>query len=397
MQKSGRILDGRPKKKRPERFKPFYFEGRKYSLTPDRGVYRLRCRKAGDEMNVSTGRMSRAAAEDWAREYLSGRIIVQKPEPAKPSTETLADVVRVYQRIPRKAGARATDVNITRLRSIVNLVHGKPLEEVPIEAANPKLWLEYARLRQGGTLDLSASGRKRVNVAINSAIRCAKSIFTESLWPAYKEHGIVFAPDVGTSHSLPEPALRKAPPKSGLLWAWKRLYKTDYHLWLCIGLARCAGLRKAELEAVARDWVVNRRGTVSIDLTDREGYNNKTGQQYYAPVISKRLAREILKIKDGKLIHPELPQPQKTRIPFRATRNRTVMSRPVWFETVPQKWLRSFVDDQKPLHRMRSLYLQDVETRHEAAFAAKQAGKQAAAKAAGHTTTKVRDRNYNEG
>jgi len=78
------------------------------------------------------------------------------------------------------------------------------------------------------------------------------------------------------------PVLRSPPPPaedSKLVKAWRKLPRSA--LWLAIGLARFAGLRRSEIEAATGEWIIERDGQAFVDLRDREGeFLTKTGRPY---------------------------------------------------------------------------------------------------------------------
>jgi integrase len=70
------------------------------------------------------------------------------------------------------------------------------------------------------------------------------------------------------------------------------------------------------------------------------------------------------------------------------------LDRGKWFETVPQKWLRTWVKSGKPLHRLRGLYADHIARLTADAVAARLAGIKAAQNALGHTTPDTTEGHY---
>lgn len=208
----------------------------------------------------------------------------------------------------------------------------------------------------------------------------------EKLRPLYEDHGISIPEDIDNVQMLPEMRVPKAPVAKSLLLAWRRLYRVDKALWLTIGLARCAGLRRDEIEHITRAWIVaDKSGAVVIDVRDRpeESYAHKTGEAYRAVVLCKRLARELVACEKGLIVRPNL-KPGLRKI-----------SRHRWFERYPQAWLKPFTGNaRQPLHRLRGLYADDVRRRTEALLLAQQAAKKEASRNLGHTGTKTAEKHY---
>ena len=285
------------------------------------------------------------------------------------SRGTIQQLVDIYFSSPRRSSQVVAKGNVSRLLTIVRLVHGKEMKDVPIAALSAKLWSEYQRLRleQAG-LPLDYSRRIAEAHSINSAIRQAMSLVSRPSQVAYAAHGITLPSDASTIMQLPEPILIKPPANDdALVTAWRQLRDVDRPLWLALGLARFAGMRREEIVNCRGKWIVTHEGVVSVELRDRpeDRYQTKTGRPYFAPILDADLAAVLSSIKPEQLVvDPE------------------GVARGYWFITVPQQWCRPYVSDvQKPLHRLRGLYAVDLRIRTRDAVAAALAGTKAASAA----------------
>ena len=195
-----------------------------------------------------------------------------------------------------------------------------------------------------------------------------------------KVDGLGVNADAARSTLLPEPWL--PPPavdEAALLSAWREL-QSGSPLWLALGLARFAGLRRDEISAMQRGWIVQRGSTVLVELRDRpeDGWWTKTGKPYLAPVIDGDLAAALIAAPPGAIIQtpPDI-------------------TRDVWFLRTPQRWLKARgITAHKPLHRLRGLYADDVARVTADAVAARLAGVSAAQAALGHTSSDTTERHY---
>lgn len=335
----------------------------------ERGLWRVRSRSKTHPADFSTGSPDYAAAKTIAAEML-GKATTEKHR----TKETLEELAAVYLELPKRCSQKVAELNVGRLRAVVRTAWGKDLAAVKIHQAGPKLWRDYMAKRQaleGGKLDLAT--RRPENAAINAAVRMACSLFIERMRPAYAEKGIHIAADATVVQWLP---IMHAPPPAadgdGLLKAWAKLEATNKPLWLAIGLARFAGLRRSEIEHCQGCWIIEDGGTVFVELRDRPGlYLTKTGRIYRAAVI-----------------HPGLAEALRTVEPSAFVVEPGAIDRHKWFEEAPAEWSRSFTGDaRKPLHRLRGLYADDIRKLSEDAMTARLAAIRAAAKALGHTNT----------
>lgn len=350
-----------------------------YRLQPFRDGWRIRSRARGDEFDWQFP--ARSAAK--ARELALAKFEEKSPAArAKRGTPTLEDVVNAYKEIPKRAGAATEKQNIYCLHSVVEAAMGKKLSSVFVHQVGPDLWAAFQKSRLNGRLDYAT--RRPGNAAINSTVRCAKSIFIPQLHDDFAKLGIEIPANAAVVKWLPEMVLPK--PKAldaEMLDKWGAL-PVGSAIRDAIGLARFAGLRRDEVNACRRDWIVEDRGAVYIELRDRpeQGFHTKTGAMYRALVVDDAYAAELLAKPEGYIV----TMPPRIR------------SREEWFERKPQEWLRPFVGGaKKPLHRLRGLYADDVAKLTEEAVAARQAGIKAASQALGHTTTKTTTESYLSG
>lgn len=341
------------------------WDGRTYRLeeTPT-GTYRLRSRSRSHPVNIGLGTTCVNTARRNALEILEG-----KREVLQRGGETVADLIQCYlTELPRRANEDAAREAAQSLRRVIALAWGKEPAEVRVHELSSQLWLDYARKRQGGRLDLAT--RRAGNSAINSALRCAASALAPKLAAAYKLAGYTVPPC--PVQWLPVTERRKqAMDETRMLSAWAALKGTAPDMWMCIGLARFAGLRLSEITACRGNWLEG----ASIAMRDREseGYWTKTGKSYKAPVLN-----------------PELLVALQSADPGKPVINRA----PNWYARAPQAWLRQWVSDRLPLHRLRGLYADQLAELERDAVAARQAGILAASQALGHTTTHTTETSY---
>lgn len=357
-------------------------------LTPS--GWRVRSRSRHFPFDYSTNILGLKAAQDAAKEEIQRR--AAKAVTPKGKT-TLQDVVEAYKAMPKRAGEASEKISIYRLVSVVRKVTGKELGRVPSTAIDAQFWLDYIAFKQGGKIaDLSK--RAPQNAAINSAMKTAAAIFKKSLLPLYAAKGIHLSPDVGTLQLLPVMKLQRSAVKSDLVEKWKELRKIDEPMWMAVGLARFAGMRRDEIQHMTRAWIEIEGAAVYVRICDRpeEGWLHKTGEYYRAAVLDPDLAKAL---RDAAMTCGPMPggdlivQPKLKRPKGRP------YTREKWFKSIPQAWVKPFTGTaKKPLHRMRGLYLDDVAKLTEDAVKAKLAGVKAAAEAAGHTSTKTTEDHY---
>lgn len=351
------------------------WQRRRYRLTVFRDGWRIRSRARGDEFDWLFPACSLARAKSLALARFEQEHTKAKPLPSV----TLEQVAKVYADIPKKAGRESAYNNVTRLRSIVRLALGKELERVNVSEVGPRLWNAYMAAKQGGKLDLSLSGRRPENAAINAAVRCAASIFIPRLRPLYRESGIIIPDDATVIQWLPVMRLPKPRVGAELIEEWRKLPHESPLFWT-VGLARFAGLRQQEISACRRSWIVEDATGVYVEMQDRpdEGWRSKTGEIYRALVIDAAFARELLALPDGPIV-----------------RTPDGISRSEWFERKPQVWCKTFTGAaKKPLHRLRGLYADDVKRITQDAVAAHLAAVKAASQALGHTNTATTEQSY---
>jgi hypothetical protein len=294
--------------------------------------------------------------------------------------------------------------NVSRLRGICRVI-GRELATVTCREVGPEFWQAYQRAAlEGKKRRFDLVTRYRENIAINAAVRAARCLFLRALLPAYRVAGLDVRPDAGEAVMLPVPYL---PPSvvddAVVVEAWQFLCHikhdssdekglwivgrtgVDIRLWLVVGLARFAGLRREEIKALRGGWIEDAAGVVSIALRDRpeESWWTKTGKPYRAQVIEPRLAEWLRAAarKPDALVVPDPPDGS---------------DRHQWFAHEPQRWLRDVagVRTGKPLHRLRGLYADHVAQLTADAVAARLAGVEAARANLGHTTSAVTEAHY---
>ncbi len=378
------------------------FKGMKYPLLLDGGLWRMRKRHQKYAINFATGTANLEMARELCLQELEKRELASYKKPCR---RTLAELVEFYRDMPKKAGAAAEKQNVTMLGAVVKLTLGKELAAVRVDEVTPKLWRDYMAKRQGGKLDLST--RRKENAAINSAVRCAASMFIPRLRPLYKEEGFIIADDATEIQWLPtiakihdevdEEAMLAAwrglkPAQEAFdewlghntgkndLDAWRAIAPSKLAMWFTFALSRFAGLRRKEIMACRGGWVSVWKDQPIIKMQDRpdEGFLSKTGKAYRAHIIDAELFRMLSLV------------PKEENVVIRPRGGHT------WEHNAPQRWLRRFMpaSEYKPLHRLRSLYAVQLSEMTEEATAAKLAGIKAAADALGHTSTQTTKASY---
>lgn len=346
----------------------------RYTLTPFRDGWRIRSRRIGNEIDWQFP----CCGLETARELALARFQGNAPAPIK-NDATLEDVIEAYKEIPKRAGEAAAKQNIYCLRSVTRVALGKEAKRVYPREVGPDLWAEFQRRRLDGRLDYST--RRPGNAAINSTIRCAKSIFIPELVADYARRGIEIPANATVVKWLPEMQLPKPEAlEASLFEHWAALPHGDT-MRDAIGLGRFAGLRREEASACQRDWIVENKDAVYVELRDRpnQGFLTKTGKVYRALVVNDAYAAELLAKPPGYIV--QMPE--------------RISSREEWFERKPQDWLRPFLGGaKKPFHRLRGLYADEVARMTQDAVAAHLAGVKAASEALGHTSTQTTKDHY---
>lgn len=359
------------------------FEGRRYPLSLEGRGWRLRSRSAKWPVDVLLGYGSRKWAEAEAKKRLREGALTK----AKPCLGTLEELITAYKSMPKRAGVAAAAVAECRLRSCVRLVTGRELDAVKVSEINAAFWLRYTALRQG--LQVADLSTRRVDgTAINAAMRQAASIFIPRLRPAFAALGFEIAPDASVIQWLPTIRTEKPNVGRNLIDDWRSLNcnvgrnsndaRGRTALWLAIGLARFAGLRRDEIEHATAAWIQADGAATYIQLRDRpeEGWLSKTGRRYRALVIEPELAQVLRACPPGYIVQP--PAEDRRR----------------WFVREPQQWLKAYTDARQPLHRQRGLYADDVARLTADAITARLEGVRAASEALGHTSTATTTRHY---
>jgi integrase len=351
------------------------FQGRKYPLVKEKsGTWRMRSRSRSHPIDAGLGTSDLRAARQIALDLLSGTTAHQ---PRKPSSKSLEDVAQVYLSMPKRCGQKAAKLNVGQLRAVCRTVYAKELAKLTLEDVGPKLWRDFQAAKQGGKLDLST--RRRENIAINSAVSMARSLFIAKLRPEYAEHGIQLPADASLAVNLPTPSLLPSPADDAGFCQWFEDCSTPHDaLWLAAGLARFAGLRRSEIAALTPAWIVQSNQTFYVQMGDRAEYLTKTGQVYRAPILRASLAQHLLALPfDRPAVQPE------------------TADRRTWIErTLPGILKRWTGKARKPTHRLRGLYADDVARIYAGAREAALAGIQAASQALGHTSTETTTQHY---
>lgn len=404
MSKSPRteIAPDKPQESRkPHRFT---YDGRAYALYFEDGKWRLRSKSARTPCDYRTGIANAKKAEAAAKDWLKRR--GESPVHSRKGGGTLEGLVTVYLSTPKRTKTMCANNNVSRLRGCVRLALGKELAAVTCREIHPEFWRKYQKEAldaKGHAFDLTT--RRHENVGINSAVTCSRAIFIKSLLPHYRAAGLDVRPDAGEAVPLPVPY---APPKAmdddALVAAWEKLKPTsgvdscgespgmepvspgagptDIRLWLAIGLARFAGMRRLEICHARGGWVEDRGGVVSILLRDRpeEAFWTKTGKHYRANVIHPDLAAYLRTADPEAYIVPGPPEMQ---------------SRLFWFLKTPQAWLkRQGITAGKPLHRLRGAYADAIAALTADAVTARLAGVKAAQENLGHTSSAMTEAHY---
>lgn len=352
-------------------------DGRDYPLVMESSGWRLRSRRKAFAVNFRTGTTNLHEAKRRAKEYLER--LARDPVASRKGGGTLEALAAVYLSTPKRAKAGVARDNIGRLRTVCRVALGKELAAVTCREVGAELWQKY-QVAALAPLPFDYVTRRRENIAINACLRAARSLFIPAMIRAYKAAGLDVRVDAAACVMLPTPYLQpeKADDES-LLRAWQTL--DDVNLWLTVGLARFAGLRREEISALRGDWIREREGVISILLCDRteQEWWTKTGKPYAASVIEPTLAaylRECAKRPDSFVVN-------------------CAGDRSYWFRYTPQEWLRPFVGkSKKPLHRLRGLYADHIARLTRDAVTAQIAAIRAAQSNLGHTTSATTERHY---
>ena len=346
-------------------------EGRRYPLSfiENRG-WRLRSRSKSSPVDVLLGHGPEKWAKARAREILTTS--AHKP---KACNGTLKDLVAAYEGMPKRAGVDAARIAIYRLTSCVRLVYGRELDAVKVAEIGAAFWLKYTAKRQGR--EVADLATRRVDAsAINAAMRQAASIFIPRLRPSFTEAGFQIREDATVIQWLPAITMDKPAVTDGMEKAWLKMERGP--LWLALGLARYAGLRRDEIEHVSASWIQVEGAATYIVLQDRpaENWLSKTGRKYRALVIQPELAATLRACSTGYIVQP------------------ASVDRSKWFAMAPQKWMRDHTTARQPLHRLRGLYADHVARLTSDAITARLAGIQAASDSLGHTSTATTTKHY---
>lgn len=349
------------------------WKGAALPIYKERGIWRIKSRRKGAVIDASLQTGNLALARKAAMTLLER----QPPAEMGKTHGTLEDAVKAYLSMPKRCSDESAAFNVARLRHVVKVTWGLPLDKVKIMRL-PDLWPEYvAKAQKRKAADYSDRSRK--NYSINSTIRNAASCFRPKLARHFRNAGIILPADAVAIEYLPEmPLTPSVCDDTALCASWETLADSDRRLWLTLGLARFAGLRRKEILNCRGKWVIGRGTGAVVQLRDREEDDvwTKTGAQYHAPILHPKLAEYLLAIDPDKLVIEG-------------------EDREDWIKKEPQLWLRPFIGAaRKPLHRLRGLYADHCARLTEDAVLARQAGLKAASEALGHTSTAVTERHY---
>lgn len=348
------------------------WEGREIPMVLERGTWRARKRSKALTVDIGTGTGDLAMAKRMIRDEL----LRAKSAPELRAKGTLAELVEIYRKAPKRASPAVAEANVERLKAIVKTTWKKTLDDVKL-AELPRLWPAYVATRQKKA-EPDYNTRLAENAGINSAMRLARSILIEQLRPAYRAAGIILPDDADNVIWTAELASVRKPAKDDdMIKAWRAL-PVGSSLWWTIGLARFAGLRRSEILAMRGKWAVDRGGLVFVELQDRpeDKWWSKTGRPYSAMVMDAALADALRLAKPEQMLIAE-PDAE------------------AWIEKAPQKWLRDYVGAARlPLHRLRGLYADHVRRETEQAILARQKASKTASKALGHASVTTTERHY---
>lgn len=362
----------------------FTWDGRRYSMHRHMGGWRIRSRTKRQAIDFYTPLASLVAAKKAAREWFEKRkdqIVFSKR-----GGGSLAALSAIYIETPKHCKEKVAKDNAGRLKVICQTL-GKEIRDMTCREVSPDFWQRYQRAaieRAGYPFDLVT--RRRENIGINSAVRAARCLFLPQFSRIYRAEGLDVRPDAGEAVMLPEPYLPPAPADDvALLTAWEALADNDPALWMAVGLARFAGLRREEISHCRVCWIEIVDGAVYIALRDRleEQWWTKTGKPYRAQVIHPQLAEHLTALAD-------FSAPDKMVADAPPT-----VDRADWFARGPQRWLREHgISGNKPLHRLRGLYADHIAKLTRDAVTARLASIRAAQKALGHTSSTTTEDHY---
>ena len=403
------------------------FDGRAWPLIMEPGGWRLRSRSKTRNVSFRTGTTNLAEAQRRAKDWLARR--AESPIHSRKGGGSLEALAAIYRAVPKRTKPVVGTNNISRLRTVCRVALNRELADVTCREVGPELWQRY-QIAALAPLPFDLTTRRRENIAINAAVRAARCLFLASLLPHYRAAGLDARPDAGNAVILPVPYV---PPSdvddAALVQAWSVLASSrksveigpdqNLRLWLAIGLARFAGLRREEIARLRGTWIEERGGSVRIVLRDRpeEQWWTKTGKPYVAQVIEPEVAAWLLEAKcsaspcgrEGALKQNTRRSPVGAKVP--SSKIAPIQSessggylipdppdggdRARWFSHEPQRWLRAHgVTGGKPLHRLRGLYADHIATLTADAVTARLAGVKAAQNALGHTTRSTTEAHY---
>lgn len=364
-------------------------DGRVYPLLFEKSGWRLRSKAKTHPADFRTKTTQLRLAQTRAKEWLTKR--ADDPQHSRRGGGTLEALATIYLATPKRTQDRVAKTNISRLRAICKKILGddsKDLQHVTCKEIGPQFWERYQRIAHAAAeLPFSLVTRYRENIGINAAVRAARCLFLPSLLGTYRAAGLQVNANAGTAVMLPTPYVAPvAVDDKALVTAWLALQEPSPALWLAVGLARFAGLRREEIAHCRVGWLEESNGALMLKLCDRpeERFWTKTGRPYCAHILGGRLVQYLqtlrtIKPPDAYVVGAGDDPEDRRR----------------WFDREPRKFLRKLgITAGKPLHRLRGLYADHIAKETAELIAQKQAGLKAAQEALGHTTSRTTETHY---
>ncbi|MFN0129236.1 MAG: hypothetical protein ACKV19_21415 [Verrucomicrobiales bacterium] len=351
-------------------------DGRRYPLTQNHGLWRMRSQAKGRKVDVTLGTSDLNSAKRYAKEWLESPVGKQAAQDGRGTLEALA---QAYLAMPKRVASKSAAINVSRLRSVIRAVLGKELAEVKCSEVTPDLWSRYFEVSlKKFDRKLDYTTRRAENIRLNAAVRAARCLFLPKLAPGYAAKGLAINANAANCMMLPEPWLPVSEAEDAkLLQAWPLLKQSNPRLWLAVGLARFAGLRREEIMQIRGKWIESKEAATYVVLRDRpeDGFQTKTGKPYRSLVLDPDLAAHLR----GCPAEEQILQDVTVK----------------WFLGEVCGWLRPFAGAaRKPLHRLRGLYADQLARDTESAIIARQAGLKAAQEGLGHTSSRTTEKHY---
>jgi integrase len=143
--------------------------------------------------------------------------------------------------------------------------------EVKCSEVTPDLWSRYFEVSlKKFDRKLDYTTRRAENIRLNAAVRAARCLFLPKLAPGYAAKGLAINANAANCMMLPEPWLPVSEAEDEkLLQAWPLLRQSNPRLWLAVGLARFAGLRREEIMRIRGKWIEAKEAAAYVVLRDR--------------------------------------------------------------------------------------------------------------------------------